>query len=565
MKPRLQLLLFIVLLAITGFLSCQKNDEVYNKPPVANAGPDLIVVLPTDQVILDGTASSDPDGTINAYQWTKIAGPATFAIDHPNSARTTVRTLVQGVYKFQLQVTDNRGSNTKDTVQITVKANNGINHPPVAHAGADQVIILPTNSTTLDGSASYDPDGTITAYQWSKVAGPLPFSFQSPQSAKTGVNALTEGVYWFELAVTDDGKLTTKDTVQVMVKGASTTTCDVSGRAHINAQLTEIGTLSEAGSPNVVAAGGKIIFATGTFSYGQPALGTVSVDIYDVQDGSWKSTSLKPARRGMAVVSSGNKVFFAGGNSGDMLYDNVDIYNVSTGEWTVTHLSEPRTLLAAAAVGNKVLFAGGISEDLMNQSNAVDIYDIPSGNWTQASLTNAKYGLTAVTAGDKVYFAGGKNYMGTSFGYNDIDIYNSTTNTLSRASFVELIGGISGVVLGDHIYWGGTNAQSAGKAEIWSTANSKLETTCLTYSREYPTALVKNSDIVFFTQGVGLWDEVIDKRFDIYHTETGQWSVGELPQAMGGVAAISINNTIYIAGGLTGNRTYTNKVYKLSW
>ncbi len=38
------------------------------------------------------------------------------------------------------------------------------NRPPVANAGPDQTIILPVNSVTLDGSASTDPDGTITSY-----------------------------------------------------------------------------------------------------------------------------------------------------------------------------------------------------------------------------------------------------------------------------------------------------------------------------------------------------------------------------------------------------------------
>ena len=32
------------------------------------------------------------------------------------------------------------------------------NHPPVAKAGADQTITLPTNTVNLDGSASTDPD-----------------------------------------------------------------------------------------------------------------------------------------------------------------------------------------------------------------------------------------------------------------------------------------------------------------------------------------------------------------------------------------------------------------------
>ena len=51
-----------------------------NKPPTAIAGPDQVITLPTDSISLDGRASSDPDGTISEWLWTKISGPASFVI-----------------------------------------------------------------------------------------------------------------------------------------------------------------------------------------------------------------------------------------------------------------------------------------------------------------------------------------------------------------------------------------------------------------------------------------------------------------------------------------------------
>jgi hypothetical protein len=59
---------FVVLIF---FISCKKeySCENYNasltnqnKPPIAVAGPDMVVTLPTDSVSLDGTRSGDGMG-----------------------------------------------------------------------------------------------------------------------------------------------------------------------------------------------------------------------------------------------------------------------------------------------------------------------------------------------------------------------------------------------------------------------------------------------------------------------------------------------------------------------
>ena len=77
--------------------------------------------------------------------------------------------LSEGVYQFELTVTDNKGATGKDTVQITVNA--AANISPTANAGGDQTITLPTNTVTLSGSGT-DPDGTISSYSWTKISGP---------------------------------------------------------------------------------------------------------------------------------------------------------------------------------------------------------------------------------------------------------------------------------------------------------------------------------------------------------------------------------------------------------
>ena len=184
-----------------------------NQLPVADAGLDQTITLPTNIVALAGSGS-DADGTISSYNWTKISGPLSSTIVNPGTAATDVTGLVQGVYQFQLQVTDNNGATATDVISITVNAVANIS--PVADAGADKAITLPVNTVTLSGSGS-DVDGTIVGYVWTRISGPLSFTIVNPGSAATDITGLVQGVYQFQLQVTDNNGATGTDVVQVSV------------------------------------------------------------------------------------------------------------------------------------------------------------------------------------------------------------------------------------------------------------------------------------------------------------------------------------------------------------
>ena len=80
MEPVIKFVVFILSISLFIFISCKKETSCEgckgNKPPIAIAGPDQVITLPTDSVLLDGRSSSDPDGTISVWLWTKISGPA---------------------------------------------------------------------------------------------------------------------------------------------------------------------------------------------------------------------------------------------------------------------------------------------------------------------------------------------------------------------------------------------------------------------------------------------------------------------------------------------------------
>ena len=119
--------------------------------------------------------------------------------------------MVQGQYIFQLKVTDNAAATAID--QVTVIVNAAANQLPVANAGPNQGITLPVSSATLNGSASSDPDGTISKYSWAMISGPSTATLSSTTIANPVASGLQAGTYVFELTVTDKSNGTDKDQV----------------------------------------------------------------------------------------------------------------------------------------------------------------------------------------------------------------------------------------------------------------------------------------------------------------------------------------------------------------
>src|SRR6478736_4080809 len=100
MKLIIKLITCLLITVIIFLNSCKKEHSCQscignNRPPVACAGADRTITLPTDTVTLDGSCSTDPDNNISSYQWTKVAGPASLTIANANAATTQVSNLTE--------------------------------------------------------------------------------------------------------------------------------------------------------------------------------------------------------------------------------------------------------------------------------------------------------------------------------------------------------------------------------------------------------------------------------------------------------------------------------------
>ncbi len=119
-----------------------------NTPPTANAGSPQ-TVSGGALVTLNGSASSDPDGSIASYAWTQTAGTAVTLSSTTGSQPTFTAPVVSAAatLTFSLTVTDNAGAtSTASTVNVTV-------NPAGNVSGRVRFTRIPVTATGLNYAA----------------------------------------------------------------------------------------------------------------------------------------------------------------------------------------------------------------------------------------------------------------------------------------------------------------------------------------------------------------------------------------------------------------------------
>ncbi|RZK22450.1 MAG: ABC transporter permease, partial [Hymenobacter sp.] len=107
-----------------------------NQLPVANAGQDLTITLPTSSVVLMGTATDADANDTLTYLWRPIAGPNTPLGLPATTLNVVASNLIAGTYQFGFQATDQKGGKSQeDFVVVTVQP--AATTPPVG--GGDYV------------------------------------------------------------------------------------------------------------------------------------------------------------------------------------------------------------------------------------------------------------------------------------------------------------------------------------------------------------------------------------------------------------------------------------------
>jgi hypothetical protein len=214
--------------------------------PIADAGVDVTGEDCT-AIPLDGSASSDPDGTTIIYSWalqTKPPGSSATneAIADRSAEITTFYPDIAGNYVVSLAVFDGKSWSTPDTVELHA-IERLANTPPLVFAGADAIFPAGTAKCT-DGTYGYDcdqcpdvtamlgSDANITDAEtdpydtlWELVSGEA--TIDDPYTLTTMVTmesptpeeplVCAESVVVFKLSATDCPQATADDAVEFTV------------------------------------------------------------------------------------------------------------------------------------------------------------------------------------------------------------------------------------------------------------------------------------------------------------------------------------------------------------
>jgi hypothetical protein len=147
-----------------------------NLPPIADAGKNF-VANESSIVTLNGNKTKDPDKLDKLkYLWTQVDGDLRIDIRNEKTIKPSFKVPFvkqnNSLYAFKLTVTDPKGLNSSDTVNMTVRKISNITvNPPNAQVVHNLIVKEGTNAT-LSAVNSTDPDvKEKLTFQWKQIGG----------------------------------------------------------------------------------------------------------------------------------------------------------------------------------------------------------------------------------------------------------------------------------------------------------------------------------------------------------------------------------------------------------
>ena len=133
-------------------------------PPTANAGSNVVILLPATTGSLDGSLSSDPEGQELFYDWEQVYGPSIISFSDNAIASPDISNLIEGVYKCKLTVNDGTYFSHSEVLVIVSETANLI--PSIAITSPANNSSFKENSDISITTSASDLDGDIALVEF---------------------------------------------------------------------------------------------------------------------------------------------------------------------------------------------------------------------------------------------------------------------------------------------------------------------------------------------------------------------------------------------------------------
>lgn len=468
---------------------------------------------------------------------------------------------------------------------------------PVAVAGKDLSIVLPQDSAYLDGSRSYDNNGSITHFAWTKLSGPASCNIVAAGAKTTWIKKLTEGTYVFELTVTNHFKLTAKDTLTIYVdktKIARPPVAEAGPDQTIqlpNNKVTLDGSASSDPDNDISDYLWTRIKGTGTVTYTSPANAitdvsklTAGVHLFELRvtdatglmDRDTIAVQVNEAPGVPPVANAGTDqnipydlsncstspviIPLTGSESYDPdgtitkynwqiifpLNAPIVITNPSKVQASVTGLLAGKYMFELSVTDND----GNVKKDTTQINIIATNRQLIGARLTPVGSLSEKRKVSGVAfLGNKIFLAGGR-YPPAGPGPNftsRVDMYDVLTKEWSTTELSQKKWGVATAVAGNKVFFGGGtalqgNASPTTRVDIYDMVEQKWSSTELPKAGQY-TAIAQGNKILF-AGGTAVY---------IYDYLSEKWTSKTLSQPRVSIAATSVGGSIYLSGGATSN------------
>ncbi|CAN5331081.1 PKD domain-containing protein [soil metagenome] len=342
---------------------------------------------------VDGSTSTDTDGTVDAYAWE--FGDGATAI----SATASHTYAAAGTYPVKLTVTDNKG--TTGTVTQSVTAVAAPPPPPNQIPVAVFTATVTDLGVVVDGSASTDSDGTVTGYAWTFGDGGTAINSAASHTY------LASGDYVVTLTVTDnDGDVGTL-TKTVAVAAPLATEVVLAKDTFARTQATGFGTADVGGAWTNFGSAAQYAVSPGTGTFKINAAGwtprlqlaTISASDVDVT-----------GRFSLDKIGDGGGTFVAltarTGGWASLYRGKVWVKSTGAINLSISKIVTTETTLAQSNIAGVTLAAGEVL-NVRFQAQGANPTTLRIRVWTDGTVEPTSWQVTATDAAAELQDAGG--------------------------------------------------------------------------------------------------------------------------------------------------------------